>query len=302
MPSVSVIVPTFNRTRFLKLAIESVVAQTQSDWELVIADDGSEEETKAYLRSIRGSQVQIIWLGHSGNPSLVRNAALAAAQGHYVGFLDSDDIWAPSKLAKQIQALSACTGSRWSYTACAHIDENGRTLLNARARTFACRSGWIFEPLLKLEVAIAMPSVLAERDLIKEVGGFDEQQRFGEFHDLCLRLALKSEVVAVAEPLCWVRTHNEHYSADRIEANVSWMRLYEKMAALAPNPRLRAYCARMRARTSLAVARLHGSRGNYGTVWRTLRRAAPFSWRYPEWWLGVCKGIARAVVRRAQRK
>jgi hypothetical protein len=116
--------------------------------------------------------------------------------------------------------------------------------------------GWVFEPLLKLEFGIAMPTLIANRDLVFDVGGFDEQLRFGEFHDLCLRLALRSEVVGLREALCSVRAHNEHYSADRIAANTSWMSLYQKMADLAPNPRLRSYCVQMRANTSLKLARL----------------------------------------------
>ena len=94
-----------------------------------------------------------------------------------------------------------------------------------------------------------MPTVVAERALVSEVGGFDELQLFGEFHDLCLRLALKGEVVTVRESLCSVRTHAEHYSSDKIADQTGWMRGYEKMASIAVSPSLRAYCARMRAVT-----------------------------------------------------
>jgi glycosyltransferase involved in cell wall biosynthesis len=293
--NVSVILPTFNRTRFLRLAIESVFAQTYADWELIIADDGSSEETRDYLRSIAASQVRTIWLRHSGNPSRVRNAGIEAAAGRYLAFLDSDDIWAPSKLEKQIRALRDRATARWSYTACDRIDENGRPLADERLRTVV-KEGWIFEPLLRLEVAISMPTIVADRDLVGEIGGFDEQQPFAEWHDLSLRLAIKSEVVAVRESLCSVRAHNEHYSADRIAAHTSWMRLYEKMADLAPNPPLRAHCARMRTETSLNLARLQGDTGNYRAVLATLGKALLFSWRYPQWWWGALKRVARPAV------
>jgi glycosyltransferase involved in cell wall biosynthesis len=298
MPNVSVILPTFNRTKYLKLAIESVFAQTYADWEMIIADDGSTEETKAYLRSIGVPQVRTIWLRHSGNPSRVRNAAIDAANGRYLAFLDSDDIWAPSKLEKQIGALRDRGKCRWSYTICDRIDENGHPLANERLGTTVPPEGWIFEPLLRLEVAISMPTVVADRDLVDEIGGFDEQQPFAEWHDLCLRLAMKSEVVALRESLCSVRAHTEHYSADRIAANISWMRLYEKMADLAPSPMLRSYCARMRTETSLNLARLQGDKGNYRVVLTTLRKAFLFSWRYPRWWWGALKRVARPAVPR----
>jgi|SRR5882724_3182944 len=299
MPNVSVILPTFNRIRFLRSAIASVYAQTYTDWEMIIADDGSAEETRTYLRSMTAPQVRTIWLEHSGNPSRVRNCAIAAANGRYLAFLDSDDIWAPSKLEKQIGALRDRANSRWSYTACDFIDENGRPLAKRNLKTVVRPEGWIFEQLLKLDIGIAMPTVVAERDLVDQVGGFDERQRFGEFHDLCLRLAMKGEVVAVRESLCSVRTHDEHYSSDKIGDHADWMRLYEKMANFTANPRLRSHCAKMRAETSLKLARQHADNGDFRGACTTLRRAWIFSWRYPRWWWGALKGIVRPVVPQA---
>ena len=80
MPAVSVILPTFNRTKYLRLAIESVYAQTLTDWELIIVDDGSAEVTASYLRSITDTRVRTIWLSHSGNPSRLKNAGIEVAK------------------------------------------------------------------------------------------------------------------------------------------------------------------------------------------------------------------------------
>jgi glycosyltransferase involved in cell wall biosynthesis len=296
MPNVSVILPAFNRTEFLKLAVESVFAQTYADWEMIIADDGSTEQTRAYLRSIGASRVRTIWLRHSGNPSRVRNTAIDAANGRYLAFLDSDDIWAPSKLEKQIAALRDSTRARWSYTMEDLIDEHGRPIANDGLPTFALREGWIFEPLLRLEVAISMPTIIADCELIDEIGGFDEQLRFAEWHDLCLRLAMKSAVVVVRESLCSVRIHSEHYSADKIAEQVGWMQLYEKMADLVPSRSLRSYCTQVRAETSLKLARLQGGHGNYRAALSILRKSLAFSWRYPPWWWGALKRVVRPAV------
>jgi glycosyltransferase involved in cell wall biosynthesis len=296
VPTVSVILPTYNRTQYLRLAVESVYAQTYTDWEMVVADDGSAEETRAYLQSIAGPRVRILWLPHSGNPSRVRNAAIEAATGRYLAFLDSDDIWAPAKLEKQLAALHGRINSRWSYSACDQIDANGNPAPKKNPRPIVRPEGWIFEQLLTLEIGIAMPTVVAETGLVAEAGGFDEQQRFGEFHDLCLRLAMKGEVVVVGEPLCSVRTHDEHYSSDRVADHAGWMRLYEKMADFTAVPRLRQHCARMRAATSLKMAREQGATGDFRGAWSTLRAAARFSWRYPQWWWGVIKGLFRLVA------
>jgi glycosyltransferase involved in cell wall biosynthesis len=298
MPTVSVILPTFNRTKFLRLAIESVFAQTYTDWEMIIADDGSTEETRAYLRSITALQVRMIWLRHSGNPSQVRNAGIRVAGGRYLAFLDSDDIWAPSKLEKQIEALRERAQCRWSYTNCDLIDERGGPLVNEILVTPVPPDGWIFEPLLRLQVGISMPTVVADRDFVLEIGCFDERQRFGEWQDLCLRLAMKSPVVALSESLCSVRIHNEHYSADKVAEHLGWMQLDENMGDLAPSPSLRSYCARERAQASLNVARYQSSKGDYWEALRTLLKSLPFSWRYPQWWSGALKRLARMAVPR----
>jgi hypothetical protein len=100
----------------------------------------------------------------------------------------------------------------------------------------------------------------------------------------------------VREILCRIRTHDEHYSADRIGAQIGWMRLYEKMAPLAPTAHLQSHCVRMRSATSLNVARLQGSSGDHGAAWSTLKAAARFSWRSPRWWLGAAKSVIRPHV------
>ncbi|HYM28419.1 MAG TPA: glycosyltransferase family 2 protein, partial [Steroidobacteraceae bacterium] len=81
--------PTFDRLQFLPPAIGSVFAQTLTDWELIIADDGSGEDTRAYLRSLTDPRVRVLWMAHSGRPGVMLNAALRAARGEYVAFLDS---------------------------------------------------------------------------------------------------------------------------------------------------------------------------------------------------------------------
>jgi hypothetical protein len=160
----------------------------------------------------------------------------------------------------------------------------------------ALRSGWIFAQLLALETSVAMPTLVAERTLIDEVGGFDEQQLYGEFHDLCLRLALRSEVVAVPDALCSVRAHEEHYSADRIAAQRSWLRLYEKFCSLAPTAESRASSARLRAQVALRLAALQGARSDLPGVWRTLRAGRALSWRSPQLWHRCAIALLRPFV------
>jgi glycosyltransferase involved in cell wall biosynthesis len=272
-----------------------VLAQSFGDWDLVIVDDGSAKETTAYLRELESPRIRILYLPHSGNPSLVRNAGLAVARGKYIAFLDSDDLWAATKLEKQVAALTSSSRGRWSYTACDRIDAAGNRL-PAASRAGATRGGWIFEPLLALEVTVAMPTLVAERSLLEEIGGFDEAQPYGEFHDLCLRLALRSEAVALPEVLCSVRAHDQHYSSDRAAAHRAWMRLYDKFHALAPTAGARDCCERMRARVALDLAALQGAKQDFPSVWRTLRAGHVWSWRRPRFWYGYSLALLRPFV------
>jgi glycosyltransferase involved in cell wall biosynthesis len=282
------------------LAVDSVLAQTFLDWELVIADDGSDEETKAFLRGLSDRpNCRVNWLAHSGNPSVVRNSALREARGRFVAFLDSDDLWSPRKLDAQLAALNAAPHCRWSYTACHRIDAEGGLLPRALQPTTPVRNGWIFEPLLTLQASVAMPTLVAERTLIEEVGGFDEHQRYGEFHDLCLRLALRSEVVALADVLCSVRAHDEHYSADRRAAHRDWMRLFEKFCALAPTAQWRERSAWMRARVALDLAAIQAQGNDIRGIWRTLRAGEALSWRHRRLWHRSALALLRPFVPQA---
>lgn len=290
-PRVSIVLPTFDRPGFLRAAIDSVFAQSCQDWELLIADDGSAAATRDWLRNLGSDRVRVLWLEHTGNPARVRNAALRESRAHYIAFLDSDDVWSPDKLTVQLAALAA-RKLRWSYTACDRIDARGRHLRSAPLTRATPPGRELVEALLKLEAAIAMPTVVAERALLEEIGGFDESQRFGEFHDLCLRLALRADAAGIDAVLCSVRAHDQHFSADRLAAHADWMRLYGKMQALLPGARQRALARYMRARMALDLARGFARRGDAAATRGALRDGSVMRhWRL---WPGATRALLRA--------
>jgi glycosyltransferase involved in cell wall biosynthesis len=105
-PAVSVIIPTYNYGRFLKEAIESVQAQTVTDFEIIVVDDGSTDDTPSVLASIKDSRLVSVRTTNRGD-SAARNTALPMVRGKYIAFLDADDRWRPNKLELQLQVLEA---------------------------------------------------------------------------------------------------------------------------------------------------------------------------------------------------
>jgi glycosyltransferase involved in cell wall biosynthesis len=298
-PTVSVILPTFNRLGYLRTTIDSVFAQTHSSWELVVADDGSDEETCRYLEGLADPRVKTLMLLHSGNPSAVRNAALREAQGEYLAFLDSDDVWLPEKLETQLRLMRAAPTRRWSYCKLRRIDAGGRPIPSSDGiRAWAPYEGDIVEALLELDAVIATPTVIAERSLVESVGGFDELQLFGEDYELWLRLALHSEVSAVPEALTCVRVHGQHYSGDRVAVYAGWVQLYRKILTLVSSSRLRSVCRRRLAESATTLAALQSREGQYSAALRAGVRATASGWSSPRWWLMAAKTCGRCVFPR----
>jgi len=296
-PLVSIVLPTFGRLPYLRLTIDSVYRQTCSQWELIISDDGSDAETREYLRSLASDpRVKLVWLSHTGIPSAVRNAALAEAQAQYVAFLDSDDLWAPQKLERQLQRLRARPDCRWSYTGFTQIDAAGQPLVNAAHGTWQPLEGSIFDALvLGPSLPIRTPAVMAARELVERVGRFDESIRSGEDYDLWLRLALESEVAVLDEPLVQVRRHELNHSQDW---EIAYIGRDYSLAKLQPSvdARRRSLLRVERTRNAVRLATIHASLGNHVAMARAMWRSGPYSWTDPHWWCGLLKVPLRPHV------
>jgi glycosyltransferase involved in cell wall biosynthesis len=296
--TVSVILPTFNRLRFLRPAVESVYAQTFTDWELVIADDGSDLETRQYLQSLANEpRVTLLCLTHSGRPATVRNAALSRALGQYVAFLDSDDLWAARKLERQLETLRARPSCGWSYTGFLRVDAHGTPLPEEKLRPWVPYQGHIFEQVVTGRASIRTPSVLASRQLLARAGGFDEALLSAEDYDLWMRLALHSEVAIVDEPLVQVRYHDENHTREWQSAYLGRDRSLSRAQALVDSGR-RALLRRERMRNALQLAATHAQLGEPARMLRALWQSLPFCWTYPRWWLVGTKTALRAYLPR----
>jgi len=298
-PRVSVIMASWNRPQFLASAIDSVLAQTYQDFELIVADDGSAGPTHELLEAYaRSPRVRVLWLTHCGVPAMVRNAALRAARGEYLAFVDSDDVWMPTKLERQLDALRGADGARWSYTGCTHIDAQGKTFEPVGVQPWRAHEGDILDAVACLRAHSALPTVMIERTLIDQAGMFDEHLALYEDHDLWLRLARLSPTVVVALPLVGIRRHDAHYSGrDELATCESRALFLERAWRCNVSPAARAELRRTRALNAARLARLHAHAGERRTAWRSLRESAVSGWRYPRWWADALRTLATAPPR-----
>jgi len=194
-PTASVIIPTFNRAAFLAEAVDSVFAQTEKNYELIVVDDGSTDATRAMVESY-GERVRYFFQSNAG-ASAARNCGIKNARGRFITFLDSDDLWLPKKLACQLAWMAAHPEIMLCYTDEIWIRRGVRV---NQKKIHAKAGGWIYSLCLP-RCIISPSSVLVRRELFEAVGVFDEQLPICEDYDLWLRVAAQFEVGFLAEPL-----------------------------------------------------------------------------------------------------
>jgi len=194
-PLVSVIIPTYNRAWAVVNAIDSVLAQDYPNFELIVVDDGSADATRELLLSYKDAVISI----HQANRgvSAARNRGVAEASGNLLAFLDSDDYWAPQKLAVQVAFFNAHPDALICQTEETWL-RNGRRVNPGRRHQK--KGGMIFIP--SLDLCLVSPSaVMIKRRLFDEMGGFDERLPACEDYDLWLRVSRKYPVHLINRPL-----------------------------------------------------------------------------------------------------
>jgi glycosyltransferase involved in cell wall biosynthesis len=294
---VSIITPTYNRAHLLAAAVESVLSQTHRNWELIVIDDGSTDGTTAYLNGLQDGRIKIIETSHCALPSKLRNLGIAAAVGQYVAFLDSDDVWDPTKLAEQLAVLAQTPGARWSYTHVRWVDESGRGRPLPSGRNWKRCEGWIFEQLVTLKAWVATPSVMVERDLLLESRGFDETLRFSEDYDLWLRLACLSPTAVAATPLATIREHSGNTWRTRpVEAMQCWVSVYDRLVTDPTLRWARPTCRRMRANAIASLADRLRQERRYADGVRALIGGLPSGALLLHWWAALAKTALRPFI------
>jgi glycosyltransferase involved in cell wall biosynthesis len=198
-PHVSVIIPTYNRRAMVREAIDSVLAQTAASYELIVVDDGSSDGTGEDLARLGAEHADTIHIERTANgwPAAARNRGVAMAGAPLVGFLDSDDLWAPNKLARHLEFMRENPGCAISQTDETWIRNGRRVNPGMRHRK---RGGDFF--IESLRTCLVSPSaVLMRKELFDSIGGFDEDMNAAEDYDLWLRIQVEHEIGLLDEAL-----------------------------------------------------------------------------------------------------
>jgi len=206
-PTVSLIITSYNRDRYLSAAIVSVLSQTYPDFELLIWDDGSTDQSLAIAQHYaqRDPRVRVVAAQHAGLATSLKGA-IAQTRGKYIGWVDSDDLLAPEALEATVTQLEANSHVGMVYTSYMVIDEN------TQVTGYGSRCQIPYSPEKLLEKFMTFHFRLIRRMVYDQVGGINPSYSMAEDYDLCLRLSEVTEIVQLDRPLYYYRFHGNSVS------------------------------------------------------------------------------------------
>ena len=208
---VSVILPTYNRAVFLRECMESVLHQTGADLELLVVDDGSDDNTEALVSSFDDRRIRYFKRPHTGYTSRLKNFAIGKAGGEIIAFIDSDDVWKSGKLERQLRLMDENPAIGFSITDITVF--RGDTILKASTYPthgdVECAS--IFERMVHNRLLVYNPTLVLRRECLGRTGGFNEAMRSGD-HDFNMRLAYHFDAGVIYESYLLRRIHGSNMS------------------------------------------------------------------------------------------
>jgi len=197
VPTVSVTIPTYNRSNLVKEAIESVLKQTYTDLEVLVVDDGSIDDTRSVVERIPDGRVKYYYKDNGG-PSSARNLGLVESKGPYISFLDSDDLWPPEYLENVIKQLEENKEYGAAYSRVICIQQDGTKKQMSTAKRY--KSGWMAEDFFETGPGL-FPSATCFRKSAWQGIFWDEQLIGGEDYDIFLRISAKTQFLFVPNTL-----------------------------------------------------------------------------------------------------
>jgi glycosyltransferase involved in cell wall biosynthesis len=210
-PEISVIIPAYNAERTVGVAVDSVLAQTFGDFELIVIDDGSRDDTAEVAESRDDPRVSCVRT-ENGGVSVARNRGVARSCGAYVAFLDADDAWQPAKLDRQHALLKERPEVGLCFTATQFVDDKLQPTFLQPAPE---RNDWTEALLLEGNILPgSASSVLVRASVIEQSGGFDPRFSLCADWDMWLRMSVRSKVSLLDEPLVFYRSAPGTMSSD----------------------------------------------------------------------------------------
>jgi len=213
-PLVSVIIPTYNRASILNETIRGVLQQTYRELEIIVVDDGSTDNTNQLIEKIDDKRIFYLYKENRGLAS-ARNAGIKKAKGEYIAFLDSDDIWLPAKIEKQMEVFK---NSRFNpgvvYCGIGYIGENAEEIRKEKLPVYR---GNILLYLLGARRNVVLgagSTILVKRECFEKCGLLDENLPYRIDLELLIRIAKKFTFDYTPEPLAKIRIHNKRMSSN----------------------------------------------------------------------------------------
>jgi glycosyltransferase involved in cell wall biosynthesis len=244
VPKVSVVIASYNHEKYVRASIESVLSQSFQDFEILVTDDGSTDGTVAEVGAIADSRVSLVVLPRNGGACAALNASIRRATGEYVAILNSDDLFMPGKLAKQVRCLDENRGVAAVFTHPVFIGEDGRSdvqpddrnsvLVNARNKP---RPEWLRYFFFHGN-ALCHPSVLVRRRCYEEIGLYNPALAQLPDLEMWVRLLRKHEIYLIEEPLVGFRIRENQMNASAARPDVivrdqwEWLRVLEQYLKL----------------------------------------------------------------------
>jgi glycosyltransferase involved in cell wall biosynthesis len=261
MPLVSVIIPVYNGEKYIVETIRSVQHQIFWDFEIIVVDDASSDQTVATVQAIQEPRLRIIAGGHKG-VSAARNQGIAASQGEFIAFLDADDLWAPDKLRLQVEAFQnnpeAGLGYSWFYL------WNFAVQNTTDDKTLICPSAegsQAFRTLLEENVVGTGSNIFVRRAVVESVGNFNETLTHGEDWEFCFRVALAWGVSLIPQPLVYYRQHQASSCSSLEQVKDSTLKAIHQIFDQAPQD-LKPLKVKVYANLYLYLANLYLTRTN----------------------------------------
>ena len=271
-PLVSIVIPAYNAAKYIGETLESVRAQTFRDYEIIVVDDGSRDNSIGAAARFGG----VICTRQSNRgAAAARNIGIHLARGKYVAFLDADDLWLPRKLEKQMAYCEANPGTQWIYSDALVFDSYTDRVVCRIGNRVQLHQGDVLHPLL-LRSFIPSATPVVKRDVLYETGLFNESpdRRMAEDWCLWLRLARRHPLALIDEPLARIRLHGENSSRMASPATLYRNRHGLLADTIASNPRIPASIARRAlSGVSLSAGMRHLRRREFGGASRMFLEA-----------------------------